>query len=258
LFVASRIIHGESVTLVEFPPAPISEASFAVNQECFAPEHLDDDASFTFLLGDGMHPPVSDASFDTVLTPWVIDAIPQTLRDSALAINRILPVGGKWLNSGSLAFAHNDIAQCLSEEEALECIEKCGFEILSTDRRRIPYMQSPHSAHWRHESVLSFCARKMRTVEETRHFRHLPEWLLDTSAAIPVRSEFSEASSENQLRAQILAAIDGKRSIDEIGTMLASEYGLRKAEAKNAARRILMSLYESPLMNAAASHDDLS
>ena len=250
LFFASRIIQGESVTLVEFPTAPIDEASFAINQECFAPETLDDQSNFHYLLADGMHPPLSDGSFDTVVTPWIIDNIPQTLRDFALAINRLLPTGGQWINSGSLAFSHGDIVQCLSEEETLECVESCGFEITSTDRRRIPYMQSPHSAHWRHESILSFCARKTRDVEETRQFRHLPEWLMDSAAAIPVMSEFSEASSENLLRAQILSAIDGKRSIEEIGTTLAREYGLRKVEAQNAVRRILMSLYESQVSKA--------
>jgi hypothetical protein len=256
LFIASQIVRGESPALVEFPSAPIRESSFAVNHECFAPEELGDEDAFRFLLGDGSHPPLADASFDTVLTPWLIDSIPQSLRDFSLAMNRILKVGGQWLNSGSLAFTHTDVTQRLSEEEVLECVEQCGFEITSTDRRRIPYMQSPHSAHWRHESILSFRARKMRDVEETRLFRHLPEWLLDTSSAVPTLAEFSEASSENLLRAQILAAIDGKRSIEEIGEFLAREYGLRKAEAQNAVRGILMSLYESEILNAPeASHE---
>jgi hypothetical protein len=105
--------------------------------------------------------------------------------------------------------------------------------------------------------VLSFRARKSRDVEETRHFRHLPEWLLDTSAAIPVLSEFSEASSENLLRVQILAAIDGKQSIDAIGTTLAQEYGLRKAEAQNAVRRILLELYENQFCNSTDTSEDL-
>lgn len=245
LFVASQVVFGESITLVEFPHAPLDESCSAINQECFAPEALEPDASFYFLLADGMHPPLADASFDTVLTPWLIDSIPQTLRDFALAVNRLLPNGGQWINSGTLAFKHKDIVNCLSEEETLECVERCGFEITATDRRRIPYMQSPHSSQWRHESVLSFCARKVRDVDETRQFRHLPEWLLDTSAAIPVLNELAEASSENLLRAQILSAIDGKRSIQSIGDSLAQEYGLRKAEAQNAVRRMLVSLYEA-------------
>lgn len=256
LFVASQVMFGESVTMVEFPTAPLDESCFAINQECFAPDALEPDAPFFFLLGDGMHPPLADASFDTVLTPWLIDAIPQTLRDFALAVNRVLPAGGQWINTGSLTFNQKDVVNCFSEEETLECIERCGFEVLSTDRRRIPYMQSPHSAHWRDESVLSFCARKVRDVEETRLFRHLPEWLLDTSAAIPPLNEFTEASSENVLRAQILSAIDGERSIQDIGNTLAQEYGLRKAEAQNAVRRILVSLYEAHIDGAAGSIAD--
>ena len=257
MFAASKVMFGESVPLVEFPVAPLNEAAFAMNQECFAPKPLTKDAKFAFLFADGLNPPCADASFDTVITPWLIDIIPQNLRDFALSVNRLLPTGGQWINTGSLAFFHKDIMQCLSEEEAFEQIEKCGFEIIATDRRRIPYLQSPLSAHWRTESVLSFCARKTHDVEETRLFRHLPAWLIDTSSAVPGLQEFSVASSDHLLRAQILAAIDGKRSIDDIGTSLAREYGLKQAEAQNAVRRILMDLYETQAQGTPDGMQDL-
>jgi hypothetical protein len=247
LFAASRIVSGERVALTEFPVAPICEADFAVGQTCIAPRALTADDDFHFLFADGLNPPLADNSFDVVLTPWVIDIVPQNLRDFALAVNRLVKPGGVWVNTGSLAFFHRDPLWCYSEEETLELVERCGFEILSAERRPLPYLQSPHSAHRRIEHILSFSARKLEEVDDTRHYRYLPEWLIDTAAPVPNRQEFAIASSDHLLRAQILAAVDGKRSMNDIAQALAREYGLRTSDALNAVQRILLSLYEAQL-----------
>lgn len=256
LFLASRVIGGETLSMVEFPTAPLTESAFAVQQECRAPEALAADR-FTYMFADGLNPPLADASFDTIVTPWLIDIIPQNLRDFALTVNRLLDTGGLWINTGSLAFFHKDPTWCYSESEVLELAEQCGFEILATERRAIPYLQSPHSAYWRTENVLTFCARKTGTVEETRHFRYVPEWMVDSASAVPSRSEFSVCSSDHLLRAQILAAIDGERSIDDIATSLAREYGLRQLDAKNAVRRIILEVYETHVLQQEELIDSL-
>jgi hypothetical protein len=247
MFAASRIVSGERVSLFEFPVAPVAEADFAVNQSCAAPSALTAEDGFHFLFADGLNPPLLDNGFDVVLTPWVIDIIPQNLRDFALAVNRLVKPGGMWINTGSLAFFHRDPTWCYSEEEALELVERCGFEVLNAERRPLPYLQSPHSAHWRTEHVLSFSARKLEDVDDTRHYRYLPEWLIDTSVPVPSLEEFAIASSDHLLRAQILAAVDGKRSMEAIASALAREYGLRSTDALTAVRRILQSLYEAQL-----------
>ena len=244
LFLASRVIGGETLSMVEFPTAPLNDTSFAVQQECRAPNPLSD-GDFAYLFADGLNPPLTDACFDAVVTPWLIDIIPQNLKDFALTVNRVLDTGGIWINTGSLAFFHKDPTWCYSEAEVLALAEHCGFEILATERRQLPYLQSPHSAYWRTENVLTFCARKIEVVEETRHFRYLPEWMVDSGCAVPSRPEFSVCSSDHLLRAQILAAIDGQRSIDDIATSLAREYGLRQLEAKNAVHRIILEVYET-------------
>ncbi len=244
-FLASRIIHGETVPFYEFPIAPLNQASFAVLQDCCAPEPIDYSATnFRFLFADAMNPPFKPASFDTVLTPWLIDIIPQDLREFIPRVNRLLRQGGIWLNTGSLAFFHKDETWRYSEEEVLELVENTGFEILSAKRSKVRYLHSPHSAHGRMEEVLTICARKIENSASPPRYEYLPKWILESDQAIPDLFEFSFASTDHLLHAQVLAAIDGKRTIDEIGSLVAKQYGLQDSEAAHAVQRILIELYE--------------
>lgn len=243
LQIASRVVQGERVSLYEFPIAPLNESSFSVLQECRAPVPLDD-ANFHFVLADALNPPFTKASFDTVVTPWLIDIIPQNLRVFIPRINRILPQGGVWVNTGSLAFFHSDETWCYSQEEVLEIVEENGFEILATQRRTVTYLQSPHSAHGRTEKILSFSARKVRDVDPGAAYSYLPAWILDASKSIPVSSECTINASNYRLKAHILAAIDGKRTINQIGQTVAKYYGLGTAETILAVKRVLINAWE--------------
>ena len=248
VFLASRVIGGARVALHEFPIAPLNKASFAVLRECAAPEPLAAElagGSFSFVLGDALGPPFKAGSFDTVVTPWLLDIVPQSPAECARAVNRQLKVGGMWINTGSLAFFHRNEAWCLSEEELLEVVAACGYTILESERRRIPYLQSPASAHGRVETVLSFRARKTAEAVGAKTTPHLPAWFLEADRCIPDFDEFVVASADHLLKAQILAAIDGRRTIEEIALLVAKRYGLQKSEAKGAVQRILLDLYES-------------
>lgn len=245
LFLASRVMRGEVVPLWEFPVAPLNDAAFTALQECRAPEPLgvaQDD--FMFVCADGMNPPFSAGSFDTVVTPWLIDVIPQNLREFIPRINRLLKRGGTWLNTGSLAFFHKNESWCYSQEEVLELLTDNGFEVKSATRSDIPYLQSPLSAHKRMESVFSFSVTKRRDAELPRRYEYLPDWMLDTTRPIPELTEFVIESSKHLLQTQTLAAIDGERTIDEIGRLVAKQYGLQVDDATHAVKRILVDVYE--------------
>ena len=246
LFLASRLIEGETIPLPEFPIAPLDSASFAVCQNCVAPGALDPVSRqrFQFVLADGMNPPFVPGCFDTVLTPWLIDIMPQNLSEFMPRVNRVLTQGGLWINTGSLAFFHASEAWRYSEEEVMELLEANGFECLTANRRTIPYLQSPRSAHGRTENVFSFCAKKVKDIPVEPLYECLPEWILDTAQAVPGNSAVAVASSTHLLQAQVLAAIDGTRTIDEIGALVAGQYGLPVGEAINAVRRILTDRYE--------------
>jgi hypothetical protein len=245
IFIAGRVIHGDTVAFHEFPVAPLDKASVAVARTCAAPEPLDDDGKFMLVLADAMDSPFKPESFDTVVTPFVIDAIPQDFVDFVRVVNRSLKIGGVWLNTGSLAFFHRNEAWCYSEEEVLKLVTANGFEVMATERMDIPYLQSPVSAHGRVERAFSFSARKIAGAETPKLPRYLPSWFLEPDRVVPDLDEFVAAAAHHLLKAHVLSAVDGRRTVDEIAWLIARRYELQHSEAKGAVQRILIELYES-------------
>jgi len=246
LLLASRVVQGKSVSACEFPLAPIDEAHCAVTQECAAPEAILD-RKLRFVLGDATSPPFAPGSFDTVVTPWLLDILPQDVGQFLPQVNRLLPEGGLWINTGTLAFFHADPSRRYSEAEVLELAEEAGFEILSLDHRNLPYLNSPHSGHGRTERVITFAARKVRDVIPGHRRGHLPDWAQDSTLPIPSTTTTTLNASSQLLKAQVLAAIDGKRSVDAIAVMVSREYGLSQQECRFAIQRMLAEVCEAEL-----------
>ena len=242
LFAACRAIQGNEFKLYEFPIAPLNKNTFAAEQSCHASKVINKNVYYIF--ADGMNPPVKEKSFNTIITPWLIDIIPQNLRDYVPRINACLPIGGSWINTGSLAFFHKQKAWCYSEEEVIELVEKNGFEIISSNRNTIQYLHSPLSAHGRTETVFTFHARKTKDAVIPAEYEYLPNWINETSIPIPKQYEQEIASSKHLLQAQVLGAIDGTRTIEQIGELLAKQYNLQVDEATYAVRQILVDYYE--------------
>ena len=174
----------------------------------------------------------------------MIDVIPQNLRDFIPRINQLLKKEGVWVNSGSLAFFHKDQTWCYSEEEVLELLEKNGFEVAASNRMTIQYLDSPISSHGRTENVFNFCAKKVKDVVVPPKYEFLPTWILDTRKSIPKHYENDIESSKHLLQAQVIGAIDGNRTIEQIGELVAKKYNLQVKDAINAVRRIMIDLYE--------------
>lgn len=242
LFAACQAIQGNRFKLNEFPIAPLNKDSFVKEQICHAPNSIKE--NIFYLLADGMNLPFKANSFDTIVTPWLIDIIPQNLRDYIPRINSCLKTGGSWLNTGSLAFFHKNSSWCYSEEEVVELIEKNGFEIITSKRSSLQYLHSPLSAHGRVESVFSFHAKKIKDVVIPSKYEYLPDWVRNPDKSIPKQYEHEIDSSKHLLQAQVLGAIDGVRSIEQIGELVAKQYNLQTKEATHAVRRILLDHYE--------------
>ena len=242
LLTASNLLQGEKIPLTEFPIAPINKDSFSNNHICYAEQSIMSNTNLIF--ANGMNPPFKPNSIDTVLTPWLIDIIPQNLREFIPRINQILKTGGHWLNTGSLAFLHKDPAWNYSENELIELFEKNGFEVIASNRKSIQYLHSPTSANGRVEQVFNFNVKKIKdTVTSPKH-EYLPPWIKNTDKPIPLDQQFNFVSSQYLLKAQVIGAIDGSRSVAQIGGLLAKQYNLNVDEATHAVKRILIELVE--------------
>jgi uncharacterized protein YbaR (Trm112 family) len=247
LLLAGRVLHGETVTLHEFPLAPLNAASIAPTRACAAPQPLAPDAPFALVAADALHAPFKAASFDTVVTPWLLDVVPQSFADWARAVNRLLANGGTWINTGPIAFSHRNEAWCYGEDEILELVAANGFTVSASERKPVPYLQSPASGRGRIERVLSFSAIKTGAADAPERAENCPAWLLDAERPVPDLDELVVASTHRLLQAQILAAIDGKRSVADIAQLVAKRYGLQRSEAESAVRRVLLEAYDATL-----------
>ncbi|MFK8027836.1 MAG: hypothetical protein AB8C40_07235 [Gammaproteobacteria bacterium] len=235
---AAKIINNETITLNEFPIAPLTIEDFAIEQQCQINSQYKHD--FSFLLSDALDVPMIDKTFDTVLTPWVIDIIPIDFKSFIPRVNCLLKTGGMWINTGSLAFFHSDPVWNYSQEEIVDLLKKHGFANIQIKRTEINYLNSPHSAHGRIENVFSFSAKKKFDSIAVEKFNYLPDWINNHSISIPNQAELMAASSKHLLQAQVLSAIDGERSIEAIADLLAKQYDMAVDDAIAAVRQILI------------------
>lgn len=240
--VAKRVSAGAAVPLWEFPIAPRTLEQSAIERTLRAPQPAR--AGLHFVMADVMRAPWSPGSFDTVLTPWFIDIVPQDFREVAARINRLLRPGGRWLNFGSLAFAQSDPARCYSADEALECLRSAGFDSIRARDDDIPYMRSPASRHARVETAFSFVATRRSEAPDPGEAFNLPDWLADGSRPVPLLPHFETQSLVNRIYAFVLALVDGRRSSQEIARYLVEQKLMSAEDASAAVRSFLTSLYE--------------
>ena len=240
-FVARRIFAGEHVPMYEFPIAPRDAESHAILRRLAAPGAID--LAVEFVLADASRTPFVPGSFDLVITPWLIDVIEEDLASFAPRINALLEPGGRWVNTGSLAFAQSDPALRYTLDEVLGIAVRAGFVRPVPDERRIPYMCSPASRHARMESVVTFCAIKEREVDTSAH-PSLPAWLEDPHAPVPALQEFQSAALAMRIYGYLASLIDGRRSIADMAGVLADERLMSIADALPAVRGFVRRLWE--------------
>ncbi len=241
-FVAARVCRGESVRLWEFPIAPRSLADQALERTLRAPAAARD--GLRFVLGDVLRTPLRSGAVDALLTPWFVDIVPQPFAEVVARINRLLPIGGAWVNFGSLAFAQSDPASCHSREEVLEIVAATGFEVCAVREDELPYMRSPASRHARLETTLAFRAVKRADAADPGPAWSMPDWLADASLPVPRLAHFETQGLVTRIYAFVMALIDGRRSSREIAAYLVEQKLMDPADAEAAVRSFLMQLFE--------------
>ena len=242
MLVAKAVTSGKKLSLYEFPIAPLALDDDAVLRKLTAPEIADE--NFHLVLGDALRPPFPDASFDTVVTPWLIDIISENLPEFSARINNLLKENGRWVNFGSLAFANPERARCYSPEETKAIVAENGFSDPYVSQATIPYMSSPASRHGRQERVFSFSAYKERGVSKPERHLALPDWIVTGKEPVPLSPSFRQQAMTTQIYSFIMSLIDGKRSIKDMAVVLENQKLMTKEEAEPAIRSFMTKMYD--------------
>ena len=242
MLVAKAVTQGERLNLYEFPIAPLALEDDAVLRKLAAPAAVD--ANFHLVLGDALRPPFPEKSFDTVVTPWLIDVITEDLPVLAARINRLLKKEGRWVNFGSLAFSSPKKSRCYSPEEVKAIVSENGFSDPYVSQATIPYMCSPASRHGRQERVFTFSAYKERNASKPDRYKALPDWIVTGKEPVPQTPSFKQQAMTTQIYSFIMSLIDGKRSIKEMAVVLESQRLMTKDEAEPAIRAFLTRMYD--------------
>lgn len=245
--IAKRMYAGETLELYEFPIAPSSLENVAKKQTLAAPKPAAD--GLHLVLADVLRAPFAKGSFDTVVTPWLIDILSEDLRTFAARINQLLKPGGRWITFGSLAFDHAQRSRRYSPEEVLAIAEEAGFGEPTVVEDRIPYMCSPLSRHARQELVFTFAAAKEKTVKAPERYKALPDWIVTGRDPVPLLKSFQTQTMSTRIYAYIMSLIDGKRSIEEMAVILEQQKLMPTSEAVQAIRNFMIRMYEDSQRN---------
>ena len=242
LLIARQVMQGDTLKLHEFPIAPRSLEDDAVLRSLSAPEVVRD--GFFFVLGDALRAPFAPESFDTVVTPWLIDIVTEDLPVLAARINGLLTPEGRWVNFGSLAFSAPERARCYSPEETKAIVAESGFSDPYVSEATIPYMCSPASRHGRQEKVFSFAAYKERATDKPPRHRALPDWIVTGEESVPLTQSFRSQAMTTQIYSFMMSLIDGKRSIKDMAMVLEKQKLMSRDEAEPAIRSFLTKMYD--------------
>jgi SAM-dependent methyltransferase len=242
LLIAERVTRGEALELYEFPLAPLDLEHQALLRTLRAPVPARE--GLHYVLADAHRAPFAKESFDTVVTPWLVDILPEPFTEFAARVNGLLAAGGRWVNFGSLSFHSADPARWLTREECAEIIAASGFGAPELAESTIPYMCSPASRHGRRERVLSWTATKNRSAKKAPRHEALPDWLVRGKDPVPLLDSFRAQATATRIHAFIMSLIDGRRSVGDMAQVLEQQNLMTRAEAEPAIRSFLIKMYE--------------
>jgi len=242
LAVAQAMFAGGEIELYEFPIAPRRLEDQAVLRRLVSPGAARH--GLELVAADAMQPPFADGAFDTVVTPWFIDIVGEPFARVAARINLALKPGGRWINSGSLAFSRAAHADRIGLEEVLELLPQAGFGEVELREGVLPYMRSPASRHSRLENVVTWSVKKSGTPAGAPRARLVPEWLQHADRPVPRSRAFEMQAISSRVNAFLLAMINGERSIRDMARMLVEQRLMSAEEAEAQVRMFLTRLHE--------------
>jgi hypothetical protein len=196
------------------------------------------------VLADALRPPFCRGAFSTVVTPWLVDILPEPFERLSARVNALLAVGGRWLNFGSLSFHDPDPVFRYGIDECVALLEEHGFGAIEVGERDIPYLSSPASRHARRERVVSWSARKDRDAKKVPRYQALPEWLVRGTDPVPLGDSFRSQAMATRIHAFLMSLIDGRRSIKDMAKLVVEQRLMSAEEAEPAIRSFLLKMHD--------------
>jgi SAM-dependent methyltransferase len=243
---AHRVIRGDSITMRE-ANAEVNEMNAVIKEWTLKAHHGPLNADrFHFLLADGLETPLVSEAFDTVVTPWLIDVVPSDLRNFISEVHRLLKPGGRWLNLGPLHYRLDvPVTRRFAREEVVDLAVRAGFRVDKWKTDSMPYLVSKLNGRGKVEWVLAFSATKLDGETEDIHGRP-PAWLLFRHIPVPMFEGQSVFWTEDPAEQIVLSAIDGRNTLDDIASILASnagDAGLTMDQFREIVRRCLVDIH---------------
>ena len=240
LYSAKKIIQGGSIQLFETPIAPKNLESFSIKRrlKCDSPINK----GIFYLFCDALNAPFKKEAFDVIVTPWFVDILGVRPEVIAQRINYHLKPGGTWINFGSLSFRQGTIDNHISCEEFYDSVSSSGFSIEGKTSVSIPYMKSPSSDHGRTEVVHTAKFKKIESCPKPAAVSNTPSWIENANAPIPLTQNIQKFQMTHQFYAQLSAAIDGKKSLNELATLLSQSQSMSFEDAYHSLSKFLLTL----------------
>lgn len=241
LMAAERIFSGQDFALYEFPAQPRDGEHIAVEQTFKGLPEWPQNLYLAF--ADAANSPFAPHTFDAVVTPWLIDIQPYELGRFLRQLNQYVPVGGQWINFGSLVFNQNRDAFCYTVEEIQGVARDNGFEMDQPVLTEMPYLKSPHNAGYRMERVWSWRAEKIAEVRAPSGSQVLPAWILDVQQPIPQTRYLQAFAQQHQMYGALASEVNGKTSIKVIARRVAKQNRADPNEALQMVRNFFLEIY---------------
>jgi SAM-dependent methyltransferase len=238
LLIGARMAAGKSLALREFPMAPRAAGGEAVARRLEAPGGRAREG-LHLVFADILAAPFAEEAFDCVVAPWLVDILPEDAPDVLARLNRLVKPGGMLVYTGSTVFKRG-----YGRDELLELVALRGFVVESRREDRIPYLCSPSSCQERYETVLSFAARKVASVEAPAPYRLLPASLVDLSRPVAMTEGMARMRAMHAYYAEVLGLVDGRRSVSAIAAELASRHRLDSRILERAVAEFLAGAHE--------------
>jgi ubiquinone/menaquinone biosynthesis C-methylase UbiE len=219
--VTALLLCGETVELTELAVHPRKSALVATTRTLECP--LAAPPKLRLVLADALDPPLARGRFDTVVTPWFVDEVPEDAAVVPELVRSLLREGGSYVCTGPFLYDNGRTKPSLRycADEFVEMVRRAGFEVTSATYRQESYMASPLSSQGRTEHVLYMHARKdsSRRVERPE----VPAFLKPGRGAalsVPRPEGIAEADFSTTEVQQVASLVDGERTVRQITKIL--------------------------------------